>query len=364
MKILHIVEDFSLNSGGLRTVIKNLDFQLKSVGYKSFILASNKEKEDDIFLVETNNKWLYSKKWIEVIDSIVNKHGIEIIHIHGVWMYPQYIAAKLCVSDKIPFVLSTHGMYEPWLWRKGTIKKKIYFNFLAKSLFSKASIIHSITPSETENLKKLFKTTSIIEIPNLIEDKNIGTYHSASNPEKYFLYLGRLDKKKGIDILINAFSKIENKNIKLKIAGKINGYKAELDKIISLKNIKDKIEFLGLVKGVKKKALIKNAIALVAPSHSEVIGMVNLEAAILAIPVITTYQTGLNKLWSKNGGKLINPNENEIYKALLEVVNWTLKERDANGKLLQKFVLKNYSWSSRLKDWQKLYQFVKESSNE
>ena len=43
MKILHIVEDFSLNSGGLSTVIKNLDFHIKSLGYKSYILASKKK---------------------------------------------------------------------------------------------------------------------------------------------------------------------------------------------------------------------------------------------------------------------------------------------------------------------------------
>ena len=60
MKILHIVEDFSIKSGGLRTVIKNLDFHLKKLGHDSFILAYDKEKNDDVFVLNATNKWLYS----------------------------------------------------------------------------------------------------------------------------------------------------------------------------------------------------------------------------------------------------------------------------------------------------------------
>ena len=50
-------------------------------------------------------------------------------------MFPQFIAAKFCSDNKIPFVLTTHGMYEPWLWEKGTLKKKIYFNFPCNDVF-------------------------------------------------------------------------------------------------------------------------------------------------------------------------------------------------------------------------------------
>ena len=140
MKILHIVEDFSLKSGGLRTVIKNLDFYLKSTGYKSFILSSKKEHEDEVFLVKSKNKWLYSENWESTIDAIVKKHEISVIHIHGVWLYPQLIGAKYAIKNDIALILSAHGMYQPWLWKKGKIKKKIYFNILSKKWFSKRGI--------------------------------------------------------------------------------------------------------------------------------------------------------------------------------------------------------------------------------
>ena len=356
MKILHIVEDFSLNSGGLRTVIKNLDFHIKSLGYKSYILASKKEIEDDIFLVKSNNKWLYSKNWILSIDSIVNKYGIEIIHIHGVWLYPQLIGAKYAIRNKIPLVLSAHGMYQPWLWKKGTLKKKIYFYFLSKKWFSKASVIHAITPDETQNLKLHFQKNIFIEIPNLISMNT--EKEQVLNTKKYVLYLGRLNKTKGIDLLIKAFSQIENQTVKLKIAGGFNHYKEELESLVKSLNLTKQVEFLGLVKNEIKNDLIRNSWVMVSPSHSDVIGMVNLEAASFKTPVITTFKVGLKKEWNTNGGKLINPNIEELKNALIEVFSWTVEERNTNGKHLYDFVKQHYSWNLRLKDWRNLYEIA------
>ncbi len=353
MKILHIVEDFSISSGGLRTVIQNLDFQLKKRGHQSYILSSNKEKEDAIFVVKSKKKWLYSNKWTEKIDEIVTKYHINKIHIHGVWLYPQYIGAKYAIQNKIPMILSPHGMYQPWLWRKGMLKKKLYFNLLSKKWFSKASIIHSITSNETTNLKKLFPQNYFVEIPNLISLQEKNTHYNAK--EKYILYIGRLNKTKGIDLLIKAFSEIKNKNVTLKIAGEFNEYKKELVTIVKSLSLGDKIEFLGIVKNKIKINLIKNAWVLVSPTYSDVIGMANLEGASFKTPVITTYNTGLKKKWNSNGGRLINPNLRELKEVLSQIIGWSLEDRNRNGKELFTFVKQNYSWEKCISDWENLY---------
>lgn len=358
MKILHIVENYSLTAGGVRTVVKSLIEELNSFNYTSFVLTSLKEKEDNnVFVVNSNNiPWLYSKKWKKKIKEIYSEKNVDCVHIHGTWMYPQLIAAKFCCQNQIPFILTPHGMYEPWLWKKGTLKKKLYFNFLVKKYFNNATIIHAITKNEEKNLKKILQKPRVIEIPNLIKVKEHKNHFNKNNI-KYILYIGRLDKVKGIDLLIKAFVKINRKDVKLKIAGDFNSYKKELEKLIKLSKINN-IEFLGFVKGKAKIDLIKNAIVLVAPSFSEVIGMVNLEAAILKTPVITTFQTGLNKSWNENGGYLINPNEEELIKSLSLALNWSNEERDKNGQKLYDFVIQNYTWQNRINDWENLYKSI------
>jgi len=356
MKILHIVEDYSFSSGGLRTVIKNLDFYLKSLGLESYILSSNKEMGDSIFIVKSSNKWLYSKNWTKKINFIVNKNKIDVIHLHGVWLYPQYIGAKYAIKNNVPFILSTHGMYQPWLWKKGKVKKKFYFNLFTKKVFSRASVIHTITSDESDIIKSYFPNNKQRQIPNLISME--GGLKKFETFEKYILYLGRLNRSKGIDLLIKAFSKMNILNCKLKIAGEYNDYKKELQSLSKSLKLNDRIEFLGLVKGEEKTNLIRNAWVMVAPTYSDVIGMVNLEAASLRTPMITTYRTGLMKEWNIHGGRLINPNVEELTNTLIETLNWSLEERNKNGKKLFDFVLKNYSWNSRANDWKNLYKSV------
>lgn len=359
MNILHITEDYSINSGGLRTVIKELDFFLnEQEGIKSFIMSSKKEDEDIIQEVQESigKPWLYSKMWGEEISKICSKKNIDLIHIHGVWMYPQYIAAKFSLIKNIPFIVSPHGMYEPWLWTKGTLKKKLYFNMLSKGLFSRASVIHAITQDEKRNLKTLFPKTEIQVIPNLIDFTKHEYYESSNEHERYLFYLGRLHEKKGIELIIKSLAKLNDKTIKLKIAGAFTDYKKDLEKIIEELNLNNRVQFLGLLKGEEKLDVYKNAFVFAAPSYSEVVGMVNLEAASQKTPVITTFQTGLSREWSNNGGILINPNVKELTIALNTVLNWTPEERNNKGEELYFFVKENYSWQSRIKDWINLYE--------
>lgn len=357
LNIVHILEDFSFLSGGLRTVVKDLHTNLIESNINSIIITTKKEKEDDAILVKGENRiWNYSSNISEKLTLLHSKKRIDIIHIHGAWMHPQYAAAKFSDKNNIPFLITFHGMLEPWLWKKSRIKKKIYFKYFAKKIFIKAKFLHAITPMEAQELKKLFPLNDIKVIPNLINtySNNIEAVFN----KKYILYLGRLDEKKGIDKLIRAFSKIKTNNISLKIAGAFNEYKKELDLIVKELKLENKIDFLGLVVKQKKEELFKNAFVFVAPSHSEVIGMVNLEAAILQTPVITTFQTGLLKDWSKNGGFLIEPTENEILKHLKIVLKWSLEERIERGKKISDFVKKEYSWQSKLKDWINFYKTI------
>ncbi|SDG47568.1 glycosyltransferase [Psychroflexus sediminis] len=359
MNILHITEDFSLDSGGLRTVINDLSNNLNNLqNINSYILSSQQEKGDNIELVSDakGKPWLYSVQWNKKLVDLILKKNINILHIHGVWMYPQYKAAKFALKHNIPFILSPHGMYEPWLWTKGRLKKSAYFNLLVKSLFSKASRIHAITSAEKNNLKPLFPQSDFVEIPNLISFELSNCINDST--EKYLLYVGRLHEKKGIKLLISSFSKLKVNDLILKIAGEFNDYKIELVKLIEKLDLQKKVQFLGLVTGEEKMKLFKDAYVFVAPSYSEVVGMVNLEAASQKTPVITTHQTGLKREWNVNGGILINPNQKELTSALEEAASWSKEQRDINGERLYNFVKQNYSWEHRLQDWVSIYSDI------
>lgn len=356
INIVHIVEDYSLNSGGLRTVVNDLHTKLIQCGYNSSIITTRNEDTDQVIKVKGGNlPWRFSINLEATLKKLHLKKGIDIIHIHGVWMYPQYLSAKFSVRHNISFLISCHGMYEPWLWSKSPFKKMKYFKYIVKNVFSKASCLHAITQPEADELRKLFPNSHLKVIPNLINLDMRTDDTPLFLKDKYILFLGRIDKKKGIELLIKGFEKIKDKGFRLKIAGGFNEYKNQLERLILSLNLEDKIDFLGLVTGEEKQQLFKNSFVFVAPSYSEVIGMVNLEAATMGVPTITTIQTGLKKEWAENGGMLINPTLKELHQALDKATNWSVKERNENGYRLKNYVEKEYSWEFRHKDWLDLY---------
>lgn len=349
-KILFITEEYSEKFYGVYTSMNHLEMIIKD-NFEVKILAPN----------NTKKLWRYSGELKNKLEKLIPK--VDVVHIHGIWQYPQYIAAKLAIRYNKPFIISPHGMLEPWVMNSRNIgllkalKKNIYLKLIALSLFRKATTIHAVTEIEKENLKKYFPNTKIEIIPNGIE---LGTIdlHIADikniKPWKYILFVGRLHPIKGIELLIKAFKLINSNNEwKLKIVG------PEEDKsyVRFLKNLArgdKRIEFIGEVWGKQKFTLYKGAWITVVPSYSETIGLVNLESAACYTPTITTYQTGLLQ-WEKGGNILINPNVNELVEALKKVMSWSLEERINRGETTRKFIEKNFSSEVVGKMWIKLY---------
>ena len=110
------------------------------------------------------------------------------------------------------------------------------------------------------------------------------------------------------------------------------------------------------MKGEQKENIIKKVWVMASPTYSDVIGMVNLEAASLKTPMITTFTTGLKPEWNLNGGRLIHATIDELSEVLSEALNWSLEERNAQGILLYNYVKNEYSWEKKLKDWELLYK--------
>lgn len=87
--------------------------------------------------------------------------------------------------------------------------------------------------------------------------------------------------------------------------------------------------------------------------------MVNLEAAMCKTPVITTYNSGINPDWNKNGGLMINPEVSELVTALEEACQWSTAERIDRGIQLSNYVLNQYSWERKGHLWDDFYNSIK-----
>jgi len=381
IKIIHVTEDHSNHNTGITSAVDALtrqlnqavDLEVLSIGPEAVPVPIGVQ----LTLLKAN---LPGGLWrVALGEPSILRQSIAqatIVHLHGIWMWPQWAAARQAHQANRPLVLSPHGMLEPFMWQRQTwphrVKKTLYWRSIAYPAFKDATIIHALTKLEADNLLHYFPGQRIEILPNSLDldqiDKSLNECPQEQPSNPYILFLGRLHPKKGIDLLIQAFTRLCNTKMTLRIAGAVQekdkGYDQYLLGLVQQLGLENQVEFLGAVQGQSKWNLYRNAWAFCLPSHSEGLAMVNLEASACRTPVITTFQSGVTDLWATHGGMLINPNLEEVVGSLLQVTQWSRSERDQRGNSLRRLVESTYNSNVLTPKWIALYNELERMSHE
>ncbi len=369
MRILHVLEDFSSKNTGITSIVRSLSaWQVQcydwvgifATGVPDIAVPSGVEGYfDDTFFFPVS--WRRTEGLWDRLVGLIQNNNVDIVHIHGVWRAASVTAQRVCSKLSVPTVLSVHGQLENWaMYRQGQVKKwkkLLYWHLFAKFVFRHVSVLHAITCGEQQSLKKRLDNPCVV-VPNAIDITLIPDDMACSNNfdcPRRIVFVGRLHPVKGVDLLIDAFLSLSPKDWQLIIAGpeEVGGYAAEL-KLRASRDSLSRIKFVGYVDGDNKWKLFSGAWVVVVPSYSEVVGMVNLEAASCCTPTITTYQTGLLD-WEEGGGILIKPTVKELRSALKIAMAWSADERHQRGIASRRLVERRYSSSAVREQWKHIY---------
>ena len=198
---------------------------------------------------------------------------VDVIHAHV--GYPGgYIAMRLSKKFGVPYVITEHMApfpFDSYRNKNGEIIHDL------KSSFQNASAIIAVSYF----LKKAIEDAlikKVIFVPNLVDESYFIPNYKGNNKECFtFIFIGGLIERKGIDVLINAFSIIsDDKKIKLKIIGEgilENYYKAYSKQ----KGVDHKIEWTGFLNRRQVVEEIQQADSLILSSRNENLPMVLLE---------------------------------------------------------------------------------------
>lgn len=130
-------------------------------------------------------------------------------------------------------------------------------------------------------------------------------------PAPYFLFVGRLEKIKGLQSLIPVFRR--HRGAPLLVAGS-GSHEAKLK---SLAQGCEAIQFLGRQSGPRLRALYRHAVALIVPSLCfEIFGTVIIEAFSEGTPVIVQDQGGMPELVRESGGGYVYGSDEELVAAM------------------------------------------------
>lgn len=278
----------------------------------------------------------------------------DLVHIHEIWHYSHYIASQLSLKYRIPYIITVHGALSGKAFRLKRIKKKIFSIFFEKKIISSAAGIQALTEYEETEIQKFAPGAGIKIIGNGVSETELSDTNTGDqlvrmypelNEKEIILFLGRIDKIKGLDILADSFKTLsrENGRIHLVIAGPDFGFENELRKLLQSNDLLDRVTFTGEVTGQLKGELFSRSHVYVLPSYSEGFSIAILEAIVYGIPVIISRNCNFPVIEEIGAGLLIENNCESLTGAIREILSDRGRFLKTVGKA-KNYILNNYSW--------------------
>lgn len=358
MKILHVTQEM-FKTSGVATFCREIAAEQMRAGHE--VLA----------LVQGNYDLKFDEDVKVVVGPSMEMAGErpDIVHIHGLWAPFSARAMTWCRQHGIPYVVSTHGCLMPRVFKKGWLKKHLFWCLALRKGVEQASLIHCTAEAERKAVARFGFEVPYVIAPlgvrirtqvasrhaNLAKSDVATTPTSSATPQSPFcqgpsrtaLFLGRISDEKGLPLLLDAWKRLDAADWRLVIAGPDwRGYRALLEKKVAEEGIRG-VEFHDPVFGPDKDALYRNADLFALASPVENFSAVVLDALAFGVPVICTKGTPWGCIEREKCGWWVEPNSSAaLYEALKVAVALPRNELQETGQRGVAIAKRDYNWET------------------
>ncbi len=293
------------------------------------------------FPAQFPRRLFYSPLLSRALAASIQKY--DLLHLHTIYLHPTLAAARIAYENKIPYLVSPHGMLvKDLIRRKNTLLKKAWISLFERCTLEHATAVQVTSRLEATEAKKFnFDWPEIFELPLGLETPV--PQPAVTRDSNLILFLGRINWKKGLDRLIPALARLPER--KLLIAGNDEtGYTRELKKLAEQYSVSNQIVFYGPVRGKAKWQLYQQAQLFVLPSYSENFAITVLEAMAMSCPVVVTPEVGLAKTVADFGAGLVCDGDPLSLQAAIQQILEHPESARRMGKVGQRVVADHFSW--------------------
>lgn len=374
MRILHVIANLATRYGGPSQAIIGMSKSLAEIGNKVTIFTTNQDGDGVLdvpinipvlkdgveiryFPIQNPRFFGTSFPMARALKKGLKNKDYDIVHIHSLYLFHGAVAAHYCRRYKIPYIIRPHGTLDPFLYQRNRMKKAII-----EFLFENRNIKHAIALHYTTEEEKILARPFInndrgFVVPNglYLDEYDVkitkGQFRERfpeTKGKKIILFFSRLNFKKGLDLLIQAFDNVAQvkNNVHLVITGPDNdGYGENVKKWIKERNLDSRVTFTGMLTGQGKLQVLYDADMFVLPSYSENFGISVIEAMICGLPVIVSNKVNIyRELLKNNAGEVVNCDADELTMKILKLLDDSNHSKliSDNGK---KLVEEYYQWS-------------------
>jgi glycosyltransferase involved in cell wall biosynthesis len=244
--------------------------------------------------------------WLPELPEVINREikNFDVVHIHGHRTFMFIPVAQAARKAGVPFVIQPHGAL-PIVVNSFWVKR-IYDRFFEKMELDGVSGLIALFDGERQMaIQKGIAPERIEMIPNGIDISKRdslperGTFrkkYGLSEDRPLILFLARINKMKGADMLVEAFAQMQNADAQLAIVGPDDGHLSEVKSVIDHYKLSERILLPGLLSGSDVLTAFVDADLFVLPSRVDTFPMAMVEACLAGTPMVVTENCGIANL--------------------------------------------------------------------
>ncbi len=392
IRAVSLMGSVSRNAGGMFHSVRGLAKALNERDVKVTVLGSkDKFTSQDIGawqpirVVEYEPSWPRKFGYSRAVRRELCDLVPDLIHTHGLWQYSSCAVAAHHAKYKTPYLVSPHGMLDPWALKNSRWRKKVAYALYEGRHLRNAICLRALSESGADSIRKLGLKNPICVIPNgVVVPADDGTIpdapwdHALAAGRKVLLFLGRIHPKKGLENLLRAWAELQRSNSTpdwtLAIAGwDQNAHESNLKKIaneldlpwIDLRTPSDggprtsaPVLFVGPQFGSGKFASLFHCDAFVLPSFSEGVPMAVLEAWAYRKPVAMTLECNIPNAFASGAAFQIQTDVALLANGLREFLNSPPAVLQEFGNKGAAKVKESFTWDRISEEMKSVYEWM------
>ena len=336
MKILHVIANLAPRYGGPAKACVEMAQAVARLGHEVSIYTTNQDGPGELavpldrpvitagveihyFPIQPPRFWGTSRPLAKALSQKIKE--FDLLHIHSLYLYHDLVAGHYCRKFGVSYLVQPHGTLDPFIYRRHRFRKAVMENLFENRNIQGASVILFTADEEMRLAGPYIGGTPGVVVPlgldlrefqDLPEPGRFRERFPEIGPKRIILFLGRINFKKGLDLLVQAMARIvrQRQDAHLVVAGPDNdGWGARVKEWLKKEGILDCATFTGMLLGEERLAVLRDAQMFVLPSYSENFGLAVVEAMACGLPVVISDQVNIWREVEVAGAGLVGPCE-------------------------------------------------------
>jgi glycosyltransferase involved in cell wall biosynthesis len=382
LKILHVIANLAPRYGGPAKACVAMAQAVARLGHEVSIYTTNQdgpgelavplmqpvrqgEVEISYFPIQQPRFWGTSWPLAQTLARKLKE--VDLCHIHSLYLFHDLVAGHYCRAYRLPYLIRPHGTLDPYIHGRHRWRKAMMESWFENRNIRKAAALHFTSEEEMRLAAPYIGNAPGAVVPLGVDLREFEPMpHPGRFRERYpeigdkkiILFLGRINFKKGLDLLVQALARVvrRRRDLHLVLVGPDDdGWGARVKEWLAREGIPDCATFTGMLLGEEKLAALRDAQMFVLSSYSENFGLAVIEAMACGLPVVISDRVNIWREVAAAEAGVVVPCEAEPLAAALERLAESPDLAAAMGRRGQALVARRFQWDSIAQALQDLY---------